>query len=392
MVYRNAISSRVLLSSSLLTVSCLGACSGVDWENQRLILDVVDRQTSDHSPSATTESETEHPDDAPLMPKAEFELCETSLLHHSYASDGAFWLGKSEVSPHVVDGVGYFGAFSNESGEVTYTKEVDVDVASDGTLVDANGHALLGFSRGAGGDMQCPSALRTPITCNQQPTTRVVLNVNLDPLTTISEIEPWDSPFIAPFSASFLVYDSRGASHWLSVYFHKLADSWFSYHIAVDSADLYNEGPGYQHELSGGTLAFDTNGALLDASVAYVTVDFYSATAGQLIELDFGVDITNDGGNGLGGSTSFDGPSTVTALQQDGNPSGTAVDVTIGPRGVATVECSFGGDIEIGSVVLARFPNEDELLVGRDGTFRQTTASGAPAFAPPGHPGRGLIE
>jgi flagellar hook protein FlgE len=160
----------------------------------------------------------------------------------------------------------------------------------------------------------------------------------------------------------------------------------------VDSADLYNESPGYEHELSGGTLAFDTTGALLDASVGYMTVDFYAATAGQLIELDFGVDITNDGGNGLGGSTSFDGPSTVTALHQDGNPSGTAVDVTIGPRGVATVECSFGGSIEIGSVVLARFPNEDELAVGRDGTFRQTTESGAPAFAPPGYPGRGLIE
>lgn len=385
------VSVRLGVSKFGALLGLLTACSGGSWEDQRLIIDVIGRQSPD-SPHVIPE----HPmDEANEPPAPEQHLCDTPLLLESYASGGAFWLGEGASKHYEVDGKGYLAMVDQTSEQrLSYARSADVAVDPDGTLVDERGHSILGFGQVEGQLVQCPSELRAPIACNPVATRRVDLVVNFDPQSQVQT--EWFDPLTpgrgSDSSASVTVYDGLGNARALEIYFAKLEEGAFAYYVVADGRDLRGGTEGVGQLIGQGLLVFDLSGALLDAQTPQLGIDFALGVPGQVIELDFGADIANDGTQGLGGSTSFVGPFFVASSRQDGFPWGWAVDALVASNGAVTVECSSGREIGIGSVILARFPDEESLALGADDTFLETDESGPPMFAPPGYPGRGSIQ
>lgn len=388
----NHVSGARAASSVVALFGLVAACSGGSWEDQRLIIDVIGRQSPD-SPHVMPEHAVDEPG-GQLAPGP--RVCDTPLLLESYADGGAFWLGEGGSKHYEIDGKGYWAMVDrNNAQRMSYTRSAEVAVAPDGTIVDERGHSILGFGQLEDHLVQCPSELRAPVACNAVATRRIDMVVNFDPQSQVQYA--WFDP-LAPyeasdFSAALTVYDSLGTARTLEIYFGKVEEGAFVYYILVDGRELRGGTEGVSLLLGEGLLVFDTNGALLDAQTAELAIDFALGTPGQIIELDFGADIANDGTQGLGGSTSFSGPSYVASSRQDGFPWGWAVDALIASNGAVTVECSSGRNIGIGSVILARFPDEAALAASdADDTFRESSESGTPSFAHPGYPGRGWIQ
>lgn len=173
-----------------------------------------------------------------------------------------------------MNGAGDVGAVPIDRGEVRYTKAIDLSVSADGSLVDASGRAVLGFSRGAEGEKQCPSALRAPIACTPRQMTHISQVVNLDPNAMMDPyFDQWQPWFTAATSSALLIYDSVGTSHWGNFYFNKTGEFSISYQVTVDGGDLISGAPGIEQVLGGGTLTFDTDGALLDAQTPDIILD-----------------------------------------------------------------------------------------------------------------------
>ena len=191
-----------------------------------------------------------------------------------------------------------------------------------------------------------------------------------------------------------VVYDSLGAAHTLDVYFAKTGDNTWDFHVLSDGAELAGGTPGVAQEIgTGGTLVFDTNGALLDGSPPPFSIDFAGgATPAQEISLDFGDDVTNDGSTGLGGTTQFASESAVSAASQDGYSSGDFSGVAVDGQGLVQGLYSNGQKIAIGQLAIAKFRSNDGLGRAGNGLFIETRDSGTAALGKAASGGRASIS
>jgi flagellar hook protein FlgE len=129
---------------------------------------------------------------------------------------------------------------------------------------------------------------------------------------------------------------------------------------------------------------------LLDAQTAKLRTGY---VVGETIELSLGADIIDDGGSGLDGITSLSAPSVIAKVEMDGGSDhGYVTGWNVDARGGVYVEFNSGLVAKFGTLALARFPGEEHLRLGPDGTWRETLASGAPTFERPLTGGRGRVE
>ena len=85
------------------------------------------------------------------------------------------------------------------------------------------------------------------------------------------------------------------------------------------------------------------------------------------------------------------GESAVSALSQDGYPTGDLSSVSVDVDGVITGVYSSGQEITLGQVVLASFDAQTELAKIGNTLFRATEGSGDPAIGAPGTGSRGSV-
>jgi flagellar hook protein FlgE len=206
--------------------------------------------------------------------------------------------------------------------------------------------------------------------------------------------DPADPANTANYSTSITVYDSLGEQRTLDVYFRKTADNAWEYHVLADGADLAGGTAGVYQEIgTGGTLAFDTNGALNDAQTPQLSIDFAGgSTPAQLIDLDFGDDILNDTGTGLGGTTQFASASAVSAQSQDGYASGEFSGISIDGVGLVQGLYTNGQKISIGQLAVAKFRSNDGLGKAGAGLWIETRESGTAALGGAGAGGRASVS
>jgi flagellar hook protein FlgE len=156
------------------------------------------------------------------------------------------------------------------------------------------------------------------------------------------------------------------------------------YYVLRDEADAARTGA---TAIAEGDLEFDESGALLRATAPPVCMDFDSQ---QCVTLDFGSPQSR-GGTGLDGITLTQEESAIAKVEGDGFVPGTAERVTIETDGVVSVQFDSGQSLAVGQLAIARFDGDENSEGKYDESFRATSDSGTPSFAPAGTEGRGTI-
>lgn len=321
-------------------------------------------------------------------------ICGATLLEDlHYAEGNEFWLGDQSEILLRVDGFGYLSAQGADDATPPrrYTRNLALSVRPDGTLEDRSGYAVLGYSPNP--DDDCLSTLTAPLSLPSRATTLLQLTVNLNSQTELPAegfdvTKPAASAVAAPFSVPLVDVDGR--THSLTTYIENLGAGSFRYHVLVPQNDVAPGETGFQ-ELGFGDLQFDADGALVTEASPLLCVMYADASGYQCFTFDFGPAIADDGAVSEQGSTSLDSPTTLTKLTTDGYVAGTSTKLAVDAKGVVSVVLDNGQTRVIGSLALARFPNESALGAIDSTAYRQTAASGVPAFDAAGSPGRGTV-
>jgi flagellar hook protein FlgE len=296
-----------------------------------------------------------------------------------------------------ISGDGFFVVQGNLQGTDTryYTRAGQFHINDDGVLVNDDDLHLQGYTAAPDGTMgvKIGDLNVTGGTVPANPTTQVALAANLDStqavLPTFDVTKASDT---SNFSQNVTVYDSLGASHELTMYFHKNASNAWDWHAVVDSGDLSGAGAaGTPTEVATGDLGFTTNGALDTETTSASSWDFVDATPAQAIAFDFGNSITTDGGTGLSGTTQFAAKSAPVSLTQDGFAAGSVSSIAISGDGTITGAFNNGQHRVLGQVVTADFADVGGLNRTGNNCWLESQASGQPLIGGANAGGRGAI-
>jgi flagellar hook protein FlgE len=296
-----------------------------------------------------------------------------------------------------LNGEGFFIVAGNVNGMTGtfYSRAGQLHVDPTGALVDPAGLNVMGRALGRDGQLTTSIA---PIVVPTggipaQATTEVSVAANLD---ASAEVLPTPFDITQPSSTSttgtsITVFDSLGAPHSLDIYMNKLGDNQWEYRVVAQGDDLNPTQPGTNVEVGNGQFFFSSDGALETVVESQpVSVDFISATPGQVIALDFGTTISA-GGTGLDGTTQFSMPSGVSSQNQNGFSSGGLSGISIDPDGSVLGLYTNGRSVPVGQLLVAKFRATDSLARAGNNLWVETSASGPPAVAPPGSGGRGQV-
>ena len=306
-------------------------------------------------------------------------------------------LNTGQATDLALSGDGFFvvsGTVDGLTGDF-YTRAGQTVLANDGKLVSPAGLSLLGYTVNADGTfgpgtgpVQVSTAALAP-----KATSTLTVTANLDASATIptGAWDPQNPTATSNFSTSLNVYDSLGAAHAVNVYFVQTAAGTWDYHALVDGAEVVGGTAGQNSDIASGTLSFTSDGALQSVTPsAGGTVDFNGATPAQVLDLDFGTSIAN-GGTGLGGTTGFSAPSSISSQGQDGYSSGSFTGIQIDSTGVVNGVYSNGQKVPVSQLVLAKFRSNDGLGRAGHNLWVATRESGDAALGAAGSGGRPAI-
>jgi len=276
-----------------------------------------------------------------------------------------------------------------------YTRAGQLTIDDDGFLVNQQGLNVQGYLANADGTLQASiNDLRVP-TASLAPfaTTEITVTANLDPREAILTFDVADPDQTANFSTSISVFDSLGTARTLDVYFNNVGGNLYNYTVVADGAELAGGTPGVDQIVGTGSLQFTTDGALDTANVTALSLSFAGgATANQAIDLDFGEDITVDGGTGLTGTTQFASDSAVSSQSQDGFASGEFSGLAIDGTGLVQGLYTNGQKIAIGQLAVAKFRSNDGLGRAGQNLWIETRDSGTAALGAAGAGGRASVS
>jgi flagellar hook protein FlgE len=297
-----------------------------------------------------------------------------------------------------ISGQGFFIVKGNLQGTDTqyYSRAGQFHVDNNGILVNSDDLRLQGYSAAPDGTMGVAlgDLEVTGSTIPANPTTQVQLSANLDSEETVkaATFDPLNAADTSNFSQNVTVYDSLGASHEVTMFFHKSAPNTWDWHAVTSSTDLAGgTTPATPTEVASGALTFTTDGALDTETTNTSSWNFVDATPNQTITFDFGTSITTDTGTGLDGTTQFASKSTPVGLTQDGYSAGEVASISISEDGTITGAYSNGQHRVIGQVATADFANVDGLDRTGNNCWLETQTSGQPLIGGADTGGRGGI-
>jgi flagellar hook protein FlgE len=279
-----------------------------------------------------------------------------------------------------IQGNGFF-ILKDSSGMVDYARDGHMTVGSNGTLLAYNGQSVMGFGVNAAGTA---NGVLAPIVIPQAelaPTAsaNVAVAGNLDAgsVPIAGAINP-SNPSTYNASQSVQVYDSLGNAHTFTVFLQNAGpvaggnDQW-NWAVTLDGSTT-----GLTNNT--GSFQFNSAGAIVSGSVPANPVDATVAGAKPLaLNLNFAQLTQFGSGNSL----------SATA---DGNAVGLPGSVQVSNTGLVSVAYSNGQSVNVAQVALATFPAQEGLLLGNDGVYQQTEASGAPVIGVPGSGSAGSIQ
>lgn len=276
-----------------------------------------------------------------------------------------------------------------------YTRAGQLTIDNQGYLVNTNGLEVQGYAANPDQTLQAAvTSLRVPTaSLSPLPTNLIEITANLDSSADVP-LEPFDvADPESEHKTTITVFDSLGESRTLDIYFVKTGENAWEYHVLAEGSDLSGGTPGEYQEVGTGTLTFNENGALLDAQTNDITADFGGgAMPGQVIQVDFGLDINNDGSTGLAGTTQFASDTAVSSQSQNGYASGEFSGVAIDGEGLVQGLYTNGQKIAIGQLAVAKFRSNDGLGRAGAGLWIETRESGTAALGGAATGGRASVS
>jgi flagellar hook protein FlgE len=276
-----------------------------------------------------------------------------------------------------IQGDGFFLLSNN--GIQEFTRAGNFSIASNGSLVAADGSLVLGNPAVNGvitpSPTPTPISIPTGLTTPPKATSTVGITLNLDSGTAIG----------GTFSTSASVHDALGQVHVLTYTFTKTAANTWGYAITIPGADVGSATP---VTVNSGTLMFSGSGVLTSPNkdVAGIGITGFSDGAANLT---FTWQLFNANTGPL--LTQFSGPSATSATQDDGYAAGTLQTFNIQADGTIQGVFSNGQTQPLGQITIATFADEQGLLRNGSNEFLQSLSSGAPNIGTPGTGGRGTL-
>ena len=172
-------------------------------------------------------------------------------------------------------------------------------------------------------------------------------------------------------TASITVYDSKGATHIVSLTFTNqstdTSPNVWSWEAAVDNGDITPTAG------DTGQVRFNNDGSLAVFTVTDAQPLTFDPENGSET-----VSITLNGGNAgsLAGITQLDSPTTTVAKNQDGYGMGNLQTISIAENGEITGHFSNGVSQNLAQIVLAKFNNPAGLLREGDNMYKVSANSG----------------
>lgn len=299
-----------------------------------------------------------------------------------------FEQGNLEFTDNALDlgisGQGFFALAPNQtSNEVVYTRAGAFNVNSDGFVVNSAGQFLRTFPVNPDGTVSSTSissttALQLPSTAGTPQATANVAIANNLPSTSASltgAIDP-ENPTTYTNSTSVTVYDSLGNEHIVSLFYQKTAtvNEW-AVEAYIGGADIAPATDTDPVQLGGLiTLEFDPTlgGALAAASVFELPFTLPATGVGSLVSGAAAQSATIN----FQGSTQNSGGFNVTALTQDGFPTGRLSGLDISDDGLVRATFTNGQATPLGKITLANFSNPQGLKQIGNTSWTETLDSG----------------
>jgi flagellar hook protein FlgE len=310
-----------------------------------------------------------------------------------------------------ISGNGFFQVSTspNLQGQALYTRAGSFTPDSSGNLENTAGLYLMGWPiNGNGNPTTNPNALEAINLSNLagkgEETTKMSLQQNLQASDAVSSTYDFAggktmySGDVQPeFQRTINVYDSQGGSQPLQVSYVKTGPNQWAYEAAYTGPESNIDNSGDPNPIAHGTLTFDSNGALVDATNSdgtsngdgsvNVTIP-WNASSGlspQAINLNFGTPGKSDG------TSQFDTDSVMTNADVDGAVFGNVTGVKIDPDGTVNATYSNGLSEAVFEIPLVTFANADGLSQVSGNAFAQTSQSGTPMVNVAGTGGAGNI-
>lgn len=278
-----------------------------------------------------------------------------------------------------------------ESGGAFFTRVGSFHFDKDGFLADSTGGHVQGYMADKKGDISTKLTDVRIQTNNLPPmkTGKMTLNVNLDSRAKVIEddFDLNNAEKTSNFNTTVAVYDSHGRAHQTTVYFRRIEDSegisW-EYHAACESKEVSDPGDEELTEIARGTIKFNNNGNLLEEITDFSEANFAEgAFPAQVIEFDFGKNMSTEGGNGVGASSSTASRSTTVFHNQDGYEAGNLKTMKIDLDGTVLGIYTNGVQRSLGQLALAAFENQDGLAKAGRNQFIATIESGPAKIGSP---------
>ena len=269
-----------------------------------------------------------------------------------------------------IEGDGFF--MVGEGNNIYYTRAGNFEFDENKTLINAsNGMVVKGILANASGVID-PTAgitdinLSTQLSSAPQATTAFEFTKNLNSATLA----------LGTVQRAISIYDSKGASHQLTVTFTKTAvENQWTYAITASAPVAITAGTGT------GTIAFDTDGNYDPGNSTISTLAATVTGADNLAILpDFDL------------MTQFAGETTAVPFTQNGYPAGDMQSLSVDTSGTVTGSFSNGESRKLAQITLANFANPAGLIKCGNNLFQVSNNSGLPATGIPGSGGRGLIN
>lgn len=304
-----------------------------------------------------------------------------------------------------IQGNGYF-VVSNpntelqESGGQFFTRVGSFHFDKDGYLGDSSGGHVKGYLADLEGNLSSRLTDVRIVTNNLPPvaTSKVVLNVNLDSRTDVPEVpfDPAEPEKTSAFNTTINIFDSHGRAHPMTVYFERIQDSEgisFNYHAMVDSTEVTDGSADLKfHKVGGGVVKFTADGKLLAEEPEFFSANFAGgAFPDQNITLDFGQNISDEEGNGVGASSATAARSDTVFHSQNGYEAGNLKSLKIDLDGTIQGFYTNGIQRKLGAVAIATFESTNGLKKAGRNQFYKTLESGPPRIGLPQTGTRGSV-
>ena len=277
-----------------------------------------------------------------------------------------------------INGDGFFQV--KNQGVVEYTRAGAFKIDKDGYVSTTSGARVQGFQVDAAtgkvsgeiGDIQTQTALLDP-----KATSTTTITGNLDARATVPTTGTFDAtdPTSYNSTTSLAVFDSKGNSHTLDLYFIKTAtaNQW-------DVKTYLNGAATTAGAIT--ALPFTTAGAY-DTTGDKGTVNITQAVAGA-VDLTIALDIT--------GLTQYGTNFAVTTAKQNGYSAGQLSSIEVNEYGLVSARYSNGISSSMGQFALADFGNVNGLQPVGSTNWIETYKSGMPVLNKAGDNALGLIQ